>query len=146
MPVDGGERVVRLRRAEVALYWVVGAGWIALLDWLAFTLAFDHGLLARTVAVLFSLAVAVAVVWVLVHASRSSLTITDDGVVVQNPFREVVIPRRELRRFDVTPSSQWIVAETTSGQRVVVWAVSSGLRWKAKARAAKWNAEMGLGA
>lgn len=136
------DRIVRPGSAEVGLYVV---SWFAMTSFaVAVGVSAAHG---RGVALSAAITVAVVVVgiamaWVAWRCVQTRLIVRSDELVVRNPFRTVAIPRSSVVRIAASPSRKWIVVDTASGETIPIWAISSGLIWTIKKRAARWNDEL----
>jgi Bacterial PH domain len=85
-------------------------------------------------AVTFSIGLAMLTIWVLRRLSATSLKVNDDVVEIRNPFRTTVLARSAMRRLSASVGGRWIVAETTDGRSIPIWAISSGVVWTLKER------------
>jgi hypothetical protein len=62
------------------------------------------------------------------------MIVGSDAVEIMNPLRQHVIARDDIGAFYLTPRNGWVFLVTKSGRRILVFALSVGLRWTLRRR------------
>ncbi|MBV9952882.1 MAG: hypothetical protein JO291_13070 [Acidimicrobiia bacterium] len=122
---------------EVVLYWIAAAVILLVFESLVIAAAAGHDALGSVIGVPVGLAIAGGVLSTAYRASTTRLVVQRDRIVIRNPIRTHELSRSAL--VSVVASGKWIAAVTTENEAIRIWAVSGGLQWTLKRRAAEWN-------
>jgi hypothetical protein len=133
---------VGLRRAEVIVYWSCAAVAVLPLATILVGIGFSESFIFGAIASALGIGLVGVAALAVTRASRARFTVTDREVEIRNPFRTMVVDRSQAD--GLLAAGNWIVLQTSDGRRIPVFAISSGMVWTLKKRAAKWNAHFGF--
>ena len=74
----------------------------------------------------------------------ATIEVDDERIIVRNPLRRYVLRRDEAVALATTSGNGWVVIVTKTGKRIVVFALSVGLRWTLRQRMGGVATSMGI--